>query len=168
MGMCAIYTAVPPPSREQLIALAKQNEAQSYGAQRCTLGRKAVAELVAHVAPPSHKQLAATILERDLWGFLTPAASRGNHAATLGRAHPDLVVPFPLWPPCVELATLTGATPAEYIGNNLAMLPRHLVDAAVDGFEEHEAASEVAAYLNDFLRKAHARRDAVLLHWDHR
>ena len=75
--MCAIYTAVPPPSREQLISLAKQNEAQSYGARRCTLGRKAVAELVAHVAPPSHTRLAATILERDLWGFLTPAASRG-------------------------------------------------------------------------------------------
>jgi hypothetical protein len=71
MGMCEIYTAIPPPSPQQLTALAKDNEAKTYGEQRCTVGRKAIAELVAALAPPSHAAFATAIHERDLWGFLT-------------------------------------------------------------------------------------------------
>src|SRR3954467_6830655 len=98
MGMCAIYTAIrPPETPEELAAIAKQNEAKAYGARRCTLGRVAVAELVSQIAPPSHAPLARAIVERDLWGFLTPAAARGNHASTLHRMHPELAVSVPLW-----------------------------------------------------------------------
>jgi hypothetical protein len=166
--MCAIYSAVPPPTVDQLKELARTHEGSTWAANRCTLGRRAVAELVAALAPRSHADLARAIHERDLWSFLTPAASRGNHAQTLQRVHPELAVPFPLWPPSVELACLTGAEPAHYIGNNLAMLPPELVVQAVPLFEQHEAAHEVAEVLNEFLRKAVRRRDAVLLHWDHR
>ncbi len=168
MGMCAIYTSIAPPSAEELAALAKQNEGVTYGAHRCTLGRKAVAELVLAVAPDSHKAIALAIHERDLWSFLTPAASRGNHAAQLQAVHPDLSVPYPLWPSTTELACLVGAPPAHYIGNNLVMLGADLVAAAVPAFERHERTSEVAAYLNEFLRRVVDRKDAALLHWDHR
>ncbi|MBA3454847.1 MAG: hypothetical protein H0T42_17295 [Deltaproteobacteria bacterium] len=168
MGMCAIYTAIPPPSPEQLIALAKDNEGKTYGEHRCTLGRKAVAELVAALAPPSHAALATAILERDLWGFLTPAATRGNHVAALARANPDVAIPSPIWPPTTELACLLGVPPAHYIGSNLVLLPADLVSIGVDAFEKHEEKQEVAAYLNDFLRRARAKNEAVLLHWDYR
>jgi hypothetical protein len=166
--MCAIYTAVPPPSAEQLIALAKSNEGQAYGSNRCTLGRKAVEELVAYLAPPAYVDFARQILERDLWGFLTPAATRGNHIAALQRAHPDLALPSPLWPPSTEFACLLGVEPARYIGNNLVLLSPDLVWSGVEAFEEHEAANEVAAYLNEFLRRTRERKQAILLHWDHR
>lgn len=66
MGMCAIYTAIAPPSADELYALARNNEVNVYGAHRRTLGRRAVAELVAMVAPPSHAAFARTVLERDL------------------------------------------------------------------------------------------------------
>ncbi len=168
MGMCAIYTAVPPPSEEQLVAVARDNETRHYGARRCTLGRKAIAQLVGLVAPPSHVELAKAILERDLWGFLTPAATRGNHAAMLQRAHEEIAVPTPLWPESIEMACLVGAPPAQYLGNNLVMLPPELVAIAVAAFAKHEAASEEAAYLNEFLGGARDREDAVLLHWDYR
>src|SRR5688572_18714186 len=69
VGMCAIYTAIKPPSPEELVILARDNEARTYGPQRCTVGRKAIAQLVQLVAPPSHAELAAAIFERDLWGF---------------------------------------------------------------------------------------------------
>ena len=166
--MCAIYSAVPPPTADELKELARTHESRAYAANRCTLGRRAVAELVATLAPPSHKPLAKAIVDRDLWSFLTPAASRGNHAQTLQRVHEDLAVPFPLWPESVELACLTGAPPAHYIGNNLAMLPPELVAQAVPAFEHYEATSEVAEVLNEYLRRALRRKDAVLLHWDHR
>jgi hypothetical protein len=166
--MCAIYTAIPPPSPQQLSALAKDNEAKTYGEQRCTLGRTAIAELVAALAPPSHAALANAILERDLWGFLTPAATRGNHIAALMRANPEVAIPSPLWPPSTEFACLLGVPPAHYIGSNLVLLPADLVWSGVEAFEEHEAQHEVAAYLNEFLRRARAMKKAVLLHWDFR
>ena len=168
MGMCAIYTAVAPPSADELVALARDNEAKTYGPRRCTLGRKAIAELVRLVAPPSHQELANKILERDLWGFLTPAASRGNHAAMLQRAHEDIAVPVPLWPESVYMACLVGAPPAHYLGNNLVMLPRELVASGAAAFEKLEQDSDEAAFLNEFLRGARDRGDAVLLHWDYR
>lgn len=168
MGMCAIYTAIPPPSADELLALARSNEGQVYGARRCTLGRRAVAELVALVAPPTHATLSLAILERDLWGFLTPAASRGNHVEALRQANLDLVLPVPLWPESPALACLVGAPPAHYIGNNLAMLPAELVHGAVNAFQAHEATNDAAEYLNAFLRPAQRRGDAVLLHWDYR
>ena len=166
--MCAIYTAVRPPSQEELVALARDNERKTYGQRRCTVGRKAIAQLVYGSAPPTHRALAKTIFERDLWGFLTPAATRGNHAAMLQRAHEDIAVPTPLWPEGIEMAVLVGATPAHYLGNNLVILPSPLVGGAVAAFEPHEADSDEAAYLNEFLRGARDRRDAVLLHWDFR
>ncbi len=166
--MCAIYTAVPPPSPEQLLALARDNEGKTHGGNRCTLGRKAVEELVAAIAPPSHAALAKAVLERDLWGFLTPAATRGNHVAALARANPDLALPSPLWPSSTEFACLVGVPPAHYIGSGLVLLPPDLVWSGVEAFEEHEAEHEVAAYLNDFLRRARAKKEAVLLHWDYR
>lgn len=166
--MCAIYTAIPPPSPQQLGALAKDNEAKTYGEQRCTLGRKAVAELVAALAPPSHQAFATAIHERDLWGFLTPAATRGNHIAALMRANPEVGVPSPMWPASTEFACLLGVAPAHYIGSNLVLLPADLVWSGVEAFEEHEAQHEVAAYLNEFLRRARAQKNAVLLHWDFR
>jgi hypothetical protein len=166
VNMCAIYTAVPPPSPEEQVRLARENEGKVYGQHRCTVGRRGIAELVAMIAPRSRSTLAQQILDRDLWGFLTPAASRGNHAATLARAHVDLAVPVPLWPMCIELACLVGAEPAHYLGNNLAMLTPELVDDAVDALTTHEESSEVAAYLLEFFRKAQRRRDAILLHWD--
>jgi len=167
--MCAIYTAIrPPQSAEELTALAKQNESKAYGARRCTLGRVAVAELVAQIAPPSHAPLAAAIRDRDLWGFLTPAASRGNHAAALHRMHPDLSITLPLWPTSVELACLVGAEPAHYVGNNLVLLQPELLAHAVPAFESRAATSEPAAYLVEYLEPRLARRDAVLLHWDYR
>ncbi len=168
MGMCAIYTAVRPPSPDELLALAKTNEGQTYGAQRCTLGRTAMAELVVAVVPASHATFARTVLDRDLWSFMTPAATRGNHAAALARVHTELALTHPLWPSTTELACLVGVSPAHYIGNNLVLLPPALVDAAVTAFEQHEAAHEPAEILNGFLRKAQRRRDAVLLHWDFR
>ena len=166
MPMCAIYTAVAPPSAEQLTALARDNESRQYGANRRTLGLRAIEELVAAVAPPSHAAFAQLILERDLWGFLTPAATRGNHAAAIAREHEDIHVPSPLWPSSVELATLVGVPPAHYIGNNLAMLPPDLVRSAAEVFArlDHDAAELLA----EFLRTAVRRGDAVLLHWDYR
>jgi hypothetical protein len=169
MGMCAIYTAIPPPqSAEELTAIAKQNESKAYGARRCTLGRAAVAELVTQIVPPSHAALAKTIAERDLWGFLTPAAARGNHASTLHRMHPDLPVSVPLWPYSIELACLVGAEPAHYVGNNLVMLGPNLVSHAVAAFDARAATSEPAAYLLEYLAPTVPRGEAVLLHWDYR
>jgi len=164
--MCAIYTAVSPPSAEELAALARDNESKQYGANRRTLGPRAVEELVALVAPPSHKPFADVILARDLWGFLTPAASRGNHAAMIAREHEDIIVPAPVWPSSPELACLVGAPPAHYIGNNLVMLPPDLVRSASALFAivDHDAAELLA----DFLRTAGSRANAVLLHWDYR
>src|SRR5688500_2059229 len=109
MGMYAIYTAIAPPSPDELLALARDNERKTYGSRRCTLGRMAIAQLVHHVVP---SPLTDAILERDLWGFLTPAATRGNHVVQLQRAHTDIVVPVPLWPACAELAVLVGTEPA--------------------------------------------------------
>jgi len=139
-----------------------------YGARRRTLGRKAVAELVARVAPPSHATFAKVVLDGDLWGFLTPAATRGNHVAALEKANPELAVPMPLWPSTVELACLVGSPPAHYIGNNLVLLSCELVFDGAVAFETREADDEVAAYLCAFLREARDRGDAVLLHWDFR
>lgn len=164
--MCAIYTAVTPPSPDELVALARDNESRTYGVRRCTLGRMAVAELVTRVVPPSHATLASTILERNLWGFLTPAATRGNHAAVLQRAHPELAVPSPLWPESVELACLVGAPPAHYLGNNLVMLPVEIVAIAAAAFDKLDG--DEAAYLGEFLTGARDREDAILLHWDYR
>ncbi len=167
--MCAIYTAIRPPATpEELAAIAKQNESKAYGARRCTVGRAAVAQLVAQIAPASHAALAQAIVERDLWSFLTPAASRGNHAAALQRMHPELTVPFPLWPYSIELACLVGAEPSHYVGNNLVMLGPNLVSHAVTAFEQRATTSEPAAYLLEYLAPAGARGDAVLLHWDYR
>ena len=167
--MCAIYTAIrPPESAEELSAIAKQNESKAYGARRCTLGRVAVAELVAQIAPPSHAELATAIVERDLWGFLTPAASRGNHAAKLHQMHPELLVTLPLWPYSIELACLVGAEPAHYVGNNLVLLGPNLLSHAVPAFEVRARTSEPAAYLLEYLAPTLPRGDAVLLHWDYR
>ena len=167
--MCAIYTAIrPPQSAEELSAVARENESKAYVARRCTLGRVAVAELVAQIAPPSHAPLAAAIVERDLWGFLTPAASRGNHAAVLHRMHPDLSITLPLWPTDVELACLVGAEPAHYVGNNLVLLSPDLLAHAVPAFDARASTSEPAAYLVEYLEPTLARRNAVLLHWDYR
>jgi len=168
MGMCAIYTAVTPPSPEQMLALARHNEGQTYGEKRCTLGRKAIEELVAALAPPSHAAFAKAILDGDLWGFLTPAATRGNHIAALARANPDVAIPQTMWPASTEFACLLGVPPAHYIGSGLVLLPADLVWSGVEAFEEHEADHEVAAYLNEFLRRARSAKEAVLLHWDYR
>ncbi|MBA2540092.1 MAG: hypothetical protein H0V17_10695 [Deltaproteobacteria bacterium] len=169
MGMCAIYTAITPPSPEQLKDLARRNETEQYvNHRRKTLGFKAMLQLVAQVAPPERHELAKKIYDRDLWGFLTPAASRGNHSAMLAKAHEDIVVPFPLWPESTMLACLTGTQPATYLGNNLVMLQPELVSIAVPAFELYEDENEVAAILNEFLRAAADNEDAVLLHWDHR
>jgi hypothetical protein len=167
MGMCAIYTAIRPPSSDELVALARDNEQKTYGPRRCTVGRKAIAQLVQRIAPPTHAQLAAQVVERDLWGFLTPAATRGNHAAMLQRAHEDIAVPVPLWPESVEMACLVGVPPADYLGNNLVMLRPEIVALGVTAFDKL-ADSEEAAFLNEFLRGAFDREDAVLLHWDYR
>lgn len=168
MGMCAIYTAVKPPTDEELIVLARNNEQRTYGPRRCTVGRVAIAHLVERVAPPAYRELAKAIVARDLWGFLTPAATRGNHAAVLQRAHEDISVPVPLWPDGVEMACLVGAAPAKYLGNNLVILPPELVAVGVAAFATLEDESDEAAYLNEFLRGARDREDAVLLHWDYR
>lgn len=167
-AMCAIYTAIKPPSPDEIAALAKSNEGVVYGANRRTLGRRAVAELVALVSPPSHLAFAEIVRDRDLWGFLTPAATRGNHVAALARVHEDLAIPSPLWPSSSTLACLVGAAPAHYIGNNLIMLPPEVVDAGSVAFTRLATTSEPAAYLNEFLRPASDRGDAVLLHWDYR
>ena len=166
--MAAIYTAIAPPSSEEVVGLARNNESQTYGANRRTVGRLAIAELVAAVAPPSHAVFAATVRDRDLWGFLTPAATRGNHAATLQRVHEDIVVPSPLWPSSTELACLVGAAPAHYIGNNLIMLPPALVREGTAAFDRLEETHEPAAFINEFFRRAADRGDAMLLHWDYR
>lgn len=168
MGMCAIYTAVPPSTDEELYTLARTNEQKLYGANRRTLGRRAVAELVALVAPATHAAFARTVLDRDLWGFLTPAATRGNHRATLEAAHEDLVIPVPLWPTTPELACLVAVPPARYVGNNLAHLPSELVLAGAEAFAALEATNDVANYLYEFLRATSDRRLAALLHWDYR
>lgn len=165
--MCAIYTAIPPPSPEEKVVLAKRNESEQWVKHRKTIGRRAMLELVSLVSPPARKDLAKTIFERDLWGFLTPAASRGNHGAALAKTHEDIAVPFPLWPESTLFACLCGAEPAEYLGNNLAMLPPDLVSLAIPMFEKFEG-YEVVYVLNEFLRSAEQREDAVLLHWDHR
>lgn len=78
------------------------------------------------------------------------------------------MVPTPLWPSSTELACLVGAPPAHYIGNNLVLLPRELVDAGVAAFAPLESESEVAAYFNEFLRDERDRGRALLLHWDYR
>lgn len=161
MGMYAIYTAIAPPSPDELVALARDNERKTYGPRRCTVGRMAIAQLVHHVAP---SPLTAAILERDLWGFLTPAATRGNHAAQLQRAHVDLSVPVPLWPAGVELAVLVGAEPAHYLGNNLVVIAPQVIARAIAAFDR--IATDEADYLNAFLKTANG--DAVLLHWDYR
>ncbi len=167
IGMCAIYTAIPPPSREEQVRLAKQNEGEQWVRHRKTIGRRAMLELVSLISPPSRTALAKTLFERDLWGFLTPAASRGNHSAALAKAHDDIAVPFPLWPESTLFACLVGAEPAEYLGNNLAMLPPDLVSLAIPMFERYEG-YEVVYVLNEFFRAAAEREDAILLHWDHR
>lgn len=168
LGMCAIYTAIPPPSPEERLTLAKRNETEQWVKYpRKTIGRRAMLELVSVIAPPARSALAKTIFERDLWGFLTPAASRGNHGAALAKAHDDIAVPFPLWPESAVLACLTGAEPADYLGNNLAMLPADLVAIAIPKLEQYEG-YEVAYVLNEFFREVVDREDAVLLHWDHR
>ena len=166
--MAAIYTAIAPPSSQELVALARSNESQTYGPNRRTVGRLAIAELVAAVAPASHAAFAATVRDRDLWGFLTPAATRGNHSATLQRVHEDIVVPSPLWPSSTELACLVGAAPAEYLGNNLIMLPPELVREGAIAFAHLEEDHEPASFVNEFFRGAARRGDAVLLHWDYR
>lgn len=166
--MCAIYTGVTPPSEEELVVLARDNERKTYGPRRCTVGRIAIAQLVERVAPPAYRELAKTIVARDLWGFLTPAATRGNHAAMLQRVHEDIAVPVPLWPEGIEMACLVGARPAHYLGNNLVILPPELVAIGVAAFAKHEDESDEAAYLNEFLRGARDREEAVLLHWDYR
>jgi len=166
--MCAIYTAIPPPAEDDdLTALARRNEGEKYVGRRKTMRHRAMLELVAKFAPPSHAELARTIRDRDLWSFLTPAASRGNHGAALARVHEDIAVPFPLWPTSPVLACLVGAEPATYLGNNLVMLPPELVTIGVAAFGPHES-DELVLFFNDFLREAAAREDAVLLHWDHR
>ena len=170
MGMCAIYTAIArqhagPPSPEEVLALARDNERKTYVPRRCTVGRVAIAQLVHHVVP---SPLTDAILERDLWGFLTPAATRGNHIAALARANPDVAIPQTMWPASTEFACLLGVPPAHYIGSGLVLLPRDLVWSGVEAFEEHEADHEVAAYLNAFLRRARSAKEAVLLHWDYR
>jgi hypothetical protein len=159
MGMYAIYTAIAPPSPDELLALARDNERKTYGSRRCTVGRMAIAQLVHHVVP---SPLTDAILERDLWGFLTPAATRGNHVVQLQRAHTDIVVPVPLWPSCAELAVLVGAEPAHYLGNNLVMISAATIAQAIAAFERIE--TDEADYLNAFLKTA----GDVLLHWDYR
>jgi hypothetical protein len=159
---------VKPPSEDGLLALARDNEQQTYGPRRCTVGRIAIANLVLRLAPPPWRALALTIVERDLWGFLTPAATRGNHAAMLQRVHEDITVPIPLWPEGVEMALLVGALPAQYLGNNLVMLAPEIVAIGVAALEKHEDESDEAAYLNEFLRGARDREDAVLVHWAYR
>jgi hypothetical protein len=169
MPMCAIYTAVRPPSTpDELAAFARDNESRQYGANRRTLGRRAVEELVAAVAPPSHAAFAQAILERDLWGFLTPAATRGNHAAMIAREHEDIVLPSPVWPSSIELACLVGAPPAHYIGNNLVMLGPNLVQAAAPIFSDMARTHEPAELLEEFMTVAAGRGNAILLHWDYR
>ena len=166
--MCAIYTAVKPPSEDELVILARDNEQKTYGPRRCTVGRVAIANLVVLMAPAPWRALALTIVERDLWGFLTPAATRGNHAAMLQRVHEDITVPIPLWPDGVEMACLVGAPPAQYLGNNLVILHPETVAVGVAAFAKFEDESEEAAYLNEFLRGARDREDAVLVHWAYR
>ena len=78
-----------------------------------------------------------------------------------------IIVPFPLWPESTLFACLVGAEPAEYLGNNLAMLPPDLVSLAIPMFEKYEG-YEVVYVLNEFFRAAAEREDAILLHWDHR
>lgn len=168
MPMCAIYTAVAPAPAHELAAIARAGDSTTYRARRRTVGRQAIAELVAAVAPPSHAAFARTVLQRDAWGFLTPAAARGNHAVALQEVHEDITVPIPLWPSTTELACLVGVAPAQYVGNNLAVLPPELVEMAVVAFTAHETTSEAAMYFNDFLRAARDQRDIVLLHWDYR
>lgn len=161
MGMCAIYTAIAPPSPDELLALARDNERKTYGPRRRTVGRTAIAHLVHQVVP---SPLTDAIIDRDLWGFLTPAAARGNHAAQLQRTHSDLAVPVPLWPACPELAILVGAEPAHYLGNNLAMISPPTIADAITAFARIE--TDESDYLNEFLKSAAG--DAILLHWDYR
>jgi len=168
MPMCAIYTAVAPAPPHELATIARASDAAVYRGRRHTMGRHAIAELVAAVAPSTHAGFARTVLVRDMWGFLTPAASRGNHAAAMQDVHVDLTVPVPLWPSSTELACLVGVEPAQYLGNNVAALPPELVDIAVVAFTLHEGTSEAARYLNGFLRLARDARHVVLLHWDFR
>jgi hypothetical protein len=168
MGMCAIYTAVQPPEPDALHAIARANEQSKHAPHRCTLGRTAIVQMVRHVVPPSHHTLVKKIYERDLWGFLTPAATRGNHAAKLQAAHTELHVPTPLWPEGIEMALLVGASPATYLGNNLvAVQPEH-VAIAVAAFERLVDVCDPAAYFKEFLTGARDREDCVLLHWDYR
>ena len=152
----------------ELALIARASDAAQYNARRRTVERRAMAELVVLVAPPSHADLARAVLQRDAWGFLTPAASRGNHVVALQEVHPDLVLPVPLWPSTVELAALVGVAPAQIIGNNVAMLTKDLVDLVVLSFMPRERTSEAAKNFNAFMRAARLRRDAVLLSWDDR
>ena len=167
MGMSAIFTAVPPASLDELAVLARTNESRVHKPHRRTFGRRAVAELVVALAPASHVAFALAVLESDAWGFLTPVASRGNHAIALREVHADIALPSPLWPESTEFACLVGVPQAHYIGNNLAMIPPELVRAGVAVFEPLEAYSDAATYFNEFLR-ACDRGDAVLLHSDFR
>ena len=77
MPMAAIYTAISPPSPDEIVALARNNEAKTYGANRRTLGRLAIAELVAAVVPPSHVNLKITYTE---------PAVRGNTSSNITKA----------------------------------------------------------------------------------
>jgi hypothetical protein len=61
----------------------------------------------------------------------------------------------------------SGAAPAMYLGNNLAMLPPELVSLGVAAFEKHES-NDLVSFFLEFLRDACEREDAILLHWDHR
>jgi len=166
--MCAIYTAVEPPSEEERRTLAKRTAANVYSVRnRKTIGHRTMLELVTRIAPPARSALAKTIFDRELWGFLTPAAARGNHGAALAKAHDDIVVPFPLWPESTLFACLCGAEPADYLGNNMALLGSDLLALAIPMFEKFEG-YEAVFVLNEFFREAHDREDVVLLHWDHR
>jgi hypothetical protein len=168
MPMCAIYTAVAPGPTHELAMIARASDATQFQARRRTVERQAIAELVVAVVPPSHAEFARVIAQRDAWAFLTPAASRGNHAVALRDVHGDLAIPTPLWPCTTELACLVGVEPAHYIGNNLAMIPPELVEVAVVAFTAHEGHSDAATHFSRFLRTARDARHAVLLHWDFR
>ena len=107
-----------------------QQRGQAYGSNRRTVGRLAIAELVAAVVPPSHAAFAATVRDRDLWGFLHPGGDpRQSRRRAPARARGSRRVPHPLWPLLGQLACLVGAPPAHYVGNNLIMLPPEVVDA---------------------------------------
>ena len=80
--MCAIYTAIAPPSPEQLTALAKDNEGKTYGEHRCTLGRKAGSATLVFEQFTRRPLLGAPQLARQL--SLSPLTVR-NALGELGK-----------------------------------------------------------------------------------